>query len=185
MPKVEEDGDVKEYLAARKVRRELALSHRGRLGETAIDNTKHGLRSSYLMVLILACTSSTMNALGRHSGLAATAFLFNTVIQGERSICLFLFVIMKAIGTPLRYLSNTIIVSKGNCNHRKKYITKLCSGPCIHCSIARSAIAWEAYHDTRELLTLFPTVIDRDRKRIREWRGENRNRTEVDNQTFP
>jgi hypothetical protein len=63
------------------------------------------------------CASSTMNELGHHSGLAPTAFLFNSVIHGERSIYLLLFLMMKAIGTPLRHLSNTITVYKGNCTH--------------------------------------------------------------------
>jgi hypothetical protein len=83
MPEVEEDGDVRENLVAGKVLRELAASHRGPSGEMAADNAKQKLTSSYPMVLISAYTSSTMNALGRHSGLALIAFLFNSVIQRE------------------------------------------------------------------------------------------------------
>jgi hypothetical protein len=117
MPEAKEDGDVRENLIIGEVQRELAASRSGHLGEMAAHNTKQRLTTSYLVVLISACVSSTMNALGCHSGLAPTAFLFNSVIQGERSICLLLFVMMKAIGTPLRHLSNTISVYKGNCTH--------------------------------------------------------------------
>jgi hypothetical protein len=54
MLEAEEDGDVKENMAAGKVWRELAPSCRGRLGEMATHNTKHRLTTSYPMVLISA-----------------------------------------------------------------------------------------------------------------------------------
>jgi hypothetical protein len=80
MPEAEEDGNVRENVAVGKVQRELAPSCRGHSGETATHNTKHRLTTSYSMVLISTCASSTMNALGGHSGLTQTAFLFNYVI---------------------------------------------------------------------------------------------------------
>jgi hypothetical protein len=43
------------------------------------------------MVLILACVSSTMNAFGRHSELAATAFFFNSVIHAKGQFVYFFF----------------------------------------------------------------------------------------------
>ena len=55
-----------------------------------------------------------MNAFDHHLGLVASTFLFNSVIQGERLICLILFVILNAIGTSDRHLLNTITVYKEN-----------------------------------------------------------------------
>jgi hypothetical protein len=129
MPKAEEDGDIREIVAAGKVRRELAPSRRGRSRKTATHNTKCKLTTSYPMVLISACASSTMNALGCHSRLAPTAFFFNSVIQGKRSICLLLFVMMKAISTPLCHLSNTITIYRGNCTHRNGTLRDSMKGP--------------------------------------------------------
>ena len=57
-----------------------------------------------------------MNVLGHHFGLAATTFFFNSVIQGERSICLLYLVIMNAIRTPFRHLLDTMSVYKRNYN---------------------------------------------------------------------
>jgi hypothetical protein len=85
---------------------------------------------SYLIVLISACTSSTINAFGHHSGLAATTFVFNSVIQGERSICLLCLVIMNAMGTPFRHLSNTMSIYKGNCNTGMRDGMREYRGPC-------------------------------------------------------
>jgi hypothetical protein len=73
---------------------------------------------TYPIVLISAWASSTMNAFGRHSRLIASAFFFNSVIQGERSTCLILFAIINAIGTSFRHLLNTITVYKENCKTR-------------------------------------------------------------------
>jgi hypothetical protein len=81
-------------------------------------------------VLISACASSTMNAFGCHSRLAATAFLFNSVIQGKRSIYSLRFVKINAIGTPFRHLSNTMSKYKGNCNTRMRDVMTQYTGPC-------------------------------------------------------
>ena len=64
----------------------------------------------HLSTLISACTSSTMNAFGRHFGIFETSLEFRVAIYGERSSYMLLDVRIKATGTSFFHLSKTINV---------------------------------------------------------------------------
>jgi hypothetical protein len=114
MPKTEEDWDLGEYLTARKFGTSLALFHRDL--RTQDRNNYYSAEAEEVLSdsVDSACMLFSMNVFSRHSGLVVTVFFFNSIIQRERSICLFLFVTMNAIGILFHHLLNTITVYKGN-----------------------------------------------------------------------
>lgn len=89
--------------------------------ETACESANHETvrrqryQNTYIMALISANASSTMNALGSHSGIFETSFCLIAVSQGVMSFSFADCAIMKATGTPFRHLSNTIRVYRGYC----------------------------------------------------------------------